>query len=94
MTLGHAKTSEGRKLRTTKKKRALIVAQWVKNPTSIHEAAGSIPDLTQRVEDPVLLQAAVQDGSCTSISTSSLGTYIKEKKRSLHSGTSRNKSNW
>ena len=28
------------------------VAQQVKNPTSIHEAAGSIPDLTQWVKDP------------------------------------------
>ena len=37
-----------------------IVAQWVKNPTSIQEDAGSIPSLIQQGKDRVLLQAAVQ----------------------------------
>ena len=36
-----------------------MVAQQVKNPASIHEAAGSIPGLAQWIRDPVLLQAAV-----------------------------------
>ena len=36
-----------------------IVAQRVKNPTSTHEDAGSIPGLTQWVEDLALPQVAV-----------------------------------
>ena len=33
------------------------VAQWVKNPASIHEVVSSIPGPSQWVKDPVLLQA-------------------------------------
>ena len=36
------------------------MVQWVKNPASIHEDAGSIPGLTQCAKDPGLPQAVVQ----------------------------------
>ena len=37
----------------------LVVAQWVKNPTSIHEGKGLIPGLSQWVKNPAWLQASV-----------------------------------
>ena len=36
-----------------------IVAQQVKNPTSMHEDVGLIPGLSQWVKDPVLPRAVV-----------------------------------
>ena len=44
----------------TKKIGVPIVAQWVKNPTSIHKDVGSIPVLARWVKDLVWLQAEVQ----------------------------------
>ena len=74
------------------KKSEKFQSWFIKNLTSIHEDAASIPGLTQWVKDPALPQAMVQNGSCSSDSTSSLGIPIccrcgpekkkrKEKKR-------------
>ena len=42
---------------TSRQSNTPIVAQWVKNPTSIPEVVGLIPGLIQWVQDPALLQA-------------------------------------
>ena len=55
MTPAKHSSSTFRILRSIKKKRVPVVAQQVKNPSSISEDAGSIPGLTQWVKDPVLL---------------------------------------
>ena len=48
-----------------------IVAQWVKNLTSIHENAGLIPSLGQWIKVSVAVAVAC---SCSSDTTPSLGT--------------------
>ena len=61
------------------------MAQWVKNPTNIHEDPSLIPGLTQWVEDLVLPQAVsqVEDvaqilsiGGCGVGQSPSLGTFV------------------
>ena len=55
---GARNTKKEKKEIIKEKKGVPIVAQQVKNPTSIHEDAGLIPGLTQWVEYPAWLQAA------------------------------------
>ena len=71
------------------KRGVLMVAQWVKNLTSIHKDVGLIPCLAQWVKDLELLCsvtdsqlgshvaiAVVYGGRCSSVSTPSLGISI------------------
>ena len=54
------------------------VAQWVKNPSSIHENAGPIPGLNQGEKDLVWLWLWLRQEA---ISTPSLETSIYGKKK-------------
>ena len=47
------------RIRNLGKAEAPTVAQWVKNPTSIHEDAGLVSGLSYWIKDLVLLQAVV-----------------------------------